>query len=61
MLDIGKSTTKPFIYNYKDQEGSCKNVSLDIRIPYDDCLDELVTQVLSKMDPMMRFLDENAG
>ncbi|XP_058979439.1 protein C12orf4 homolog [Musca domestica] len=61
MLDIGKSTTKPFIYNYKDQEGSCKNVSLDIRIPYDDCLDELVTQVLSKMDPMMRFLDENAA
>ncbi|XP_073816455.1 FERRY endosomal RAB5 effector complex subunit 3 [Musca autumnalis] len=61
MLDVEKTTTKQFSYDYRDHEGSQKEVSLEIRIPYDDCLDELVTQILSRMDPMMRLLDENAG
>ncbi|KAI8130488.1 hypothetical protein FF38_11855 [Lucilia cuprina] len=55
-------TTKPFKYSYQDHEGKNQEASLEITIPYEDeCLEELVTQILSQMDPMMRYLDENIG
>lgn len=51
-----------FIYDYKDHENKDQQACLNINIPYEEeCLDELVTQLLNQMDPMLRFLDENIG
>ncbi|XP_065365527.1 protein C12orf4 homolog [Calliphora vicina] len=53
-------TTKQFSYSYQDHEGKKQEAILGITIPHeDDCLEDLVTQILSQMDPMMRYLDEN--
>uniref|UniRef100_A0A1B0BPS2 Macro domain-containing protein n=1 Tax=Glossina palpalis gambiensis TaxID=67801 RepID=A0A1B0BPS2_9MUSC len=51
-----------FIYDYKDHENKDQQACLNINIPYEEeCLDELVTQLLNQMDPMLRYLDENIG
>lgn len=61
MLEVEKTTAKQFLYNYRDYEGISREVTLDVTIPYEDNLEDLVTQMLSKMDPMMRILDANTG
>ncbi|ALC47815.1 CG9986, partial [Drosophila busckii] len=51
-----------FVYNYKDHEGTDRLASLDITFPFEDeegCVEDLVTQLLAQMDPMMRYLDED--
>ncbi|EDW81494.2 uncharacterized protein Dwil_GK12097 [Drosophila willistoni] len=54
------SRTVEFVYKYKDYEQKDCVARLDIKFPFDDeDLEELVTQLLSQMDPMMRLLDEN--
>lgn len=53
-------TIKLFCYSYRDHEGNPQEASLEINIPHEDeCLEELVTEIISQMDPMMRYLDEN--
>lgn len=50
----------PFTYDYKDYAGKECQAKLDIQFPFeDDTLEELVTQLLAQMDPMMRYLDED--
>ncbi|EDW67705.1 ferry endosomal RAB5 effector complex subunit 3 [Drosophila virilis] len=52
--------TVQFIYNYKDYAGKDCEAKLDIKLPFEDeSLEELVTQLLAQMDPMMRYLDED--
>lgn len=52
--------TVQFIYNYKDYAGKGCEAKLDIKLPFEDeSLEELVTQLLAQMDPMMRYLDED--
>ncbi|XP_037949822.1 protein C12orf4 homolog [Teleopsis dalmanni] len=49
-----------FTYKYKGHDGKDLEVALDITLPYEnESLEELVTQLLGQMDPMMRYLDEN--
>ncbi|TDG50465.1 hypothetical protein AWZ03_003054 [Drosophila navojoa] len=49
-----------FVYNYKDYAGKDCVAKLDISFPFEDeSIDELVTQLLAQMDPMMRYLDED--
>lgn len=49
-----------FVYNYKDYAGKDCIAKLDITFPFEDeSIDELVTQLLAQMDPMMRYLDED--
>lgn len=51
-----------FVYAYKDYAGEDNEASLDIKFPFeDDSIEELVTQLLSQMDPMMRYLDEDVN
>lgn len=61
MVDTLESfTKKQYYYSYEDHEGLKKDTSLEIVIPHEeDSVEELVTQVLNQMDPMMRYLDEN--
>ncbi|KAH8383208.1 hypothetical protein KR009_007340 [Drosophila setifemur] len=59
-MDSTATRTLPFIYKYKDHEGKDCESCLDVTFPFDqDDLEESVTQLLSQMDPMMRYLDEN--
>ncbi|XP_064551191.1 protein C12orf4 homolog isoform X1 [Drosophila montana] len=52
--------TVQFMYNYKDYAGKDCEAKLDIKLPFEDeNLEELVTQLLAQMDPMMRYLDED--
>lgn len=54
--------TVNFLYAYKDYAGKDCEAKLDIKLPFeDDSIDELVTQLLSQMDPMMRYLDEDVS
>lgn len=49
-----------FTYDYKDYAEKNCQAKLDIQFPFeDDSLEELVTQLLAQMDPMMRYLDED--
>ncbi|EDV91070.1 protein C12orf4 homolog [Drosophila grimshawi] len=49
-----------FVYNYKDYASKDCQAKLDIKFPFEDgSLEELVTQLLAQMHPMMRYLDEN--
>ncbi|XP_075148215.1 FERRY endosomal RAB5 effector complex subunit 3 [Haematobia irritans] len=61
MVEISNTSIKQFQYKYKDHEGEQREATIDIIIPYEDSLEELSTQLLAQMDPMMRFLDENIG
>lgn len=52
--------TVSFIYNYKDYAGKDCQAQLDIQFPFEnDSIEELVTQLLAQMNPMMRYLDED--
>lgn len=52
--------TVSFVYNYKDYAGKACQAQLDIQFPFEnDSIEELVTQILAQMDPMMRYLDED--
>ncbi|KAL7730013.1 hypothetical protein ACLKA6_009307 [Drosophila palustris] len=54
--------TVNFVYAYKDYAGKDCEAKLDIKFPFeDDSIEELVTQLLSQMDPMMRYLDEDVN
>lgn len=49
-----------FTYNYKDYAEKDCQAKLNIQFPFGDgSLEELVTQLLAQMDPMMRYLDED--
>ncbi|XP_030371680.1 protein C12orf4 homolog [Scaptodrosophila lebanonensis] len=51
-----------FVYKYKDHENKDCVASLDIAFPFcydNDNLEDLCTQLLAQMHPMMRYLDEN--
>uniref|UniRef100_A0A1I8NN21 Macro domain-containing protein n=1 Tax=Stomoxys calcitrans TaxID=35570 RepID=A0A1I8NN21_STOCA len=61
MVELDKTKTQQFCYKYMDHEGVQREATIDVIIPYDDSLEELTTQVLAQMDPMMRLLDENIG
>ncbi|KAH8312636.1 hypothetical protein KR044_011829, partial [Drosophila immigrans] len=52
--------TVNFVYAYKDYAGKECEANLDIKFPFEDeNIEELVTQLLAQMDPMMRYLDED--
>ncbi|XP_053945000.1 protein C12orf4 homolog [Anastrepha ludens] len=54
--------TVEFVYKYKNYEGRDSAASIEIELPFEGeqaSLDELVTRILSGMDPMQRYLDEN--
>ncbi|XP_017874738.1 PREDICTED: protein C12orf4 homolog isoform X2 [Drosophila arizonae] len=55
-----ETTIVQFVYSYKDYAGKDCVAKLDITFPFEDeSIDELVTQLLAQMDPMMRYLDED--
>ncbi|XP_034116176.1 protein C12orf4 homolog [Drosophila sulfurigaster albostrigata] len=54
--------TVNFVYAYKDHAGKDCEAKLDVKFPFEDeSLEELVTQLLAQMDPMMRYLDEDVN
>lgn len=62
METLESTVVKQFVYSYNDHEGIKQEILVNIDIPYkNECLEELVTQTLCQMDPMMRYLDENVG
>lgn len=46
-----------FVYKFKNYDNSIEEVSEDITIPFDGCPEEIVSNLMNKMDPMMRYLD----
>ncbi|KAH8281129.1 hypothetical protein KR054_012110 [Drosophila jambulina] len=59
-MDTTATRSLPFVYNYKNHEGRECTSQLDITFPFDqESLEECVTQLMSQMDPLMRYLDEN--
>lgn len=59
-MDATATRSLPFVYHYKDHEGKDCESQLEITFPFEqESLEECVTQLMSQMDPMMRYLDEN--
>ncbi|XP_055849191.1 protein C12orf4 homolog [Episyrphus balteatus] len=46
-----------FIYKYKNYDDSDQEISQSITIPFKSCQQEIVSTIMNKMDPMMRYLD----
>lgn len=55
------STKIDFVYNFKDIDGSAKELRYPLEIPYTNDVTELKHQIVaSEMRPIMKFL-ENSG
>lgn len=53
--------TVKFVYKYKSYDETDQEVEMDITIPFEECLEEYVTKLMNKMDPVMRYSDTNVG